>query len=90
MPILGGGNVENEVTKLKKQYNDVLIRHYKGKKYLDDDSILIENREKWVPEFTNILHELSRILKAIEDSGIKYTDSEILGGFDVEKRKKAG
>jgi hypothetical protein len=70
---------------LKGKYNEVLQRHNKGAKYLDDMSVSLEEKEKWSGEFKDILRSMDELVKAIEEQGYKVTDDEILNGFGVEK-----
>jgi hypothetical protein len=64
---------------LKQQYNALLERHYKAAAYLDNQSIQIDEREKWVPSYRELVKELGRVLDKI---GL-YSDIEAMEGFEV-------
>jgi len=70
---------------LQQKYNEVLQRHDKGAKYLDDMAVSLLDKEKWANEFLEILRAMNELVKAIERHGHKITDDEILYGFGVEK-----
>lgn len=63
---------------LKQQYNRLLKRFLAGSKYLDDNSISIETREKWLPEYEKIRAEMEQLLLQV-----KHTEENILGGFEI-------
>ena len=68
---------------LMKQYNEILAREVKAQKYLDDNTKTIEEREKWIPEYRNILLELSGIFIDITKLGRKITPEEAANGFQI-------
>lgn len=43
------------------EYNELLDRQRKGAQYLDNNSIPLEEREKWKPEYAKILKRLSEL-----------------------------
>ncbi len=46
---------------LLTEYNQLLDRQRKGAQYLDNNSIPLEDREKWKPEYAKILNRLSKL-----------------------------
>jgi hypothetical protein len=65
--------------KAKKLYNYLLERHKKGEAYLDNQSIPMAEREKWVDEFMEIGKALGELLGIIGT----YTQEEVLEGFKI-------
>lgn len=65
------------IEEAKYWYNQHLERAIKAQKYLDNKSIPIEQREKWVPEYQSICEALSELLDVIGE----YTQEEALEGF---------
>lgn len=63
----------------KKNYNKELDRFYKAEEYFDRKEIPQEEREKFIPNFKQILNDLNYYLCKIQ----KYTDDEILKGFEI-------
>ena len=43
------------------EYNQLLDRQRRGAQYLDNNSIPLEDREKWKPEYAKILNRLSEL-----------------------------
>lgn len=43
------------------EYNALLDRQRRGAQYLDNNSIPLEDREKWKPEYAKILKRLSEL-----------------------------
>ncbi len=43
------------------EYQELLDRQRKGATYLDNNSIPLEDREKWKPEYAKILNRLSEL-----------------------------
>ena len=72
-------NYEKAVHQAKEYYNTLLDRHYKALVFFADNDITIDDKEKWVPEYREILASLGEMLDIIG----KYTDDNILDGFEV-------
>ena len=66
---------------LTQEYNDLLKRFYKATDYLDDNSIPLRERERWIPEYLKIARRLNEIVTEIRKSGRKLTSKEILEGL---------
>jgi len=75
---------EEQIKQWKERYNEYLLRHCKAIIYLDDNKINFADREKWIPKYQEILKELDYILSLFDSEGIKYTNDEALGGFNVD------
>ena len=75
---------------LKKEYNSYLSRHIRACAYLDDNSVPVSEREKWIGSYKEVLYHLNRILNEFEINNIQCTAEEILGGFEIEQLKKVG
>lgn len=73
-----------EINGFKQRYNEFLMRHFKACLVLDDNSVPIPQREKWIPNYQEVLTELNYILCLFDADGIKYTNDEVLGGFNVD------
>jgi hypothetical protein len=71
---------------LKRHYNTTLGRYYKAAPIMDDNSIPLEKRIKWVPNFRAIIQELNAIIKDFEQFDVSYTDDQILNGFELEEK----
>jgi hypothetical protein len=78
------------INNLKREYNKYLQRHVKAAAYLDDNNIAIAEREKWLPEYKNILSNLNRLLNTFDIYNVEYTAIEALGGFVVEEAMQKG
>jgi len=66
---------------LKAKYNEVLERHNKGAAYLDSD-VSLEQKEKWAPEFSDIVRSMNELAGVMAKEGHTMTDDEILKGFE--------
>lgn len=75
---------ESTIRALKDEYNQYLLRAVKAEIYLDNEAIPRAEREKHIPAFLAIIKRLNGILQELKQTGIKYTDQEILGGFANE------
>ena len=65
---------------LRKQYNELLAREKKAENFLNKATD--EQYEKWLPEFQNIIIQLSTLIGKIEkEEGRKLTQNEALEGF---------
>ena len=54
--------------------------------YFDNDSISLEEREKWIPQYTRLIEELSKMIKEYEDTtGGRLSGETILNGFQLGK-----
>ena len=60
---------------LKKEYNHLLQRYYKGCNYIEEH---IEEKDKYLPKVLELLDTLNQILKRIP-----ATEEEILNGFKI-------
>jgi hypothetical protein len=79
---IGGGQVFNiwspkENNNFKAEYNKLLERHKKAIIYLDDNSIPIREREKYIPHLQEIIERLNKLLSEIGT----YTQEEVINGF---------
>ena len=72
---------EKAVQQAKEYYNILLERHYKALIFFADNGITIEDKEKWVPEYREILASLGEMLDIIGKGN--YTDDNILNGLEV-------
>lgn len=66
---------------LTQEYNDLLKRFYKATDYLDDNSIPLRERERWIPEYLKIARRLNEIVTEIRKSGRKLTNKQIMEGI---------
>ena len=46
---------------LLTEYNKLIDRQRRGAQYLDNNSIPLEDGEKWKPEYAKILNRLSKL-----------------------------
>lgn len=51
------------------EYNQLLDRQRKGAQYLDNNSIPLEEREKWKGEYAKILKRLSELYTILKKTG---------------------
>lgn len=80
----------------KTRYNNLLQRYHKAEQYMDINYMTgslytadeleqaIQEREKYIPMFIEITKELSRILDTLKSAGIVVSDTEVMGGFEIE------
>ena len=66
---------------LTQEYNDLLKRFYKATDYLDDNSIPLRERERWIPEYLKIARRLNEIVTELQKQGRELTSKEILEGL---------
>lgn len=66
---------------LKNEYNDLLKRFYKATDYLNDKSIPLAERERWIPEYLKIANRLNEIVTELQKQGRKLSNKEILEGL---------
>lgn len=79
---------ETEIKQWKQRYNEYLLRHCKAEIYLNNNNISVSDREKWLPEYRDIVNQLNFILSILDEAEIKYNFDNILGGFDIEEAKE--
>lgn len=77
--------LEATTKSLKKEYNKLIKRYKTGADYLDNNGIPLEEREKWMDEFRNIIDGLNGFLKEFKKLGIETTEDEIMNGFELDK-----
>lgn len=77
--------LEVTIHSLKKEYNKLIKRYKTGADYLDNNGIPLEEREKWMDEFRNIIDGLNGFLKEFKKLGIETTEDEIMNGFELDK-----
>lgn len=73
------------LNELKTHYNKLIKRYKTGGDYLDNNGIPLEEREKWMDEFRNIIDGLNGFLKEFKKLGIETTEDEIMNGFELDK-----
>lgn len=59
-------------------YNSLVKRLKDAEKYMDDDSIALEKREKWIPKLQELRRDMHDISKA---NGL--TNKEMMEGFEI-------
>lgn len=65
-----------EVNELKVSYNAALERIKNAEVYFDNESICVEDKEKYVPGFVKLIKEMSSIKNQLKALGIKYKYDE--------------
>jgi hypothetical protein len=78
------------VTELKRKFNELLIRRDRGEIFLDNPNIPLEQKEKWADTFKDILRQMNELAAAIEATGHKLTDEEVLEGFNFSSPEEGG
>lgn len=74
----------SNLLKLKKEYNNLLIRNDNGEKFLQSGAFLLgskEQQEHWIKGFQDITVRLSRLRYEVRAEGHEMTIKEILYGF---------
>lgn len=74
----------SNLLKLKKEYNNLLIRNGNGEKFLQSGAFLLGSREQqehWIKGFQSITVELSKLRYEIKNEGYEMTNKDILYGF---------
>lgn len=56
------------------EYNQLLDRQRKGAQYLDNNSIPLEEREKWKGEYAKILKRLSELYTILKKQGVPESE----------------
>jgi hypothetical protein len=74
---------DEEIKQWKQKFNELLLRHCKAIAYLDNLAIGQAKREAWIPQYQDILKELDYIVSLFDTDGVKYTNFEIWGGFEI-------
>ena len=65
-----------------ERYNNLLKREKKAEKFLNDDTIDIAKREKWIPEYEKIVSELGQMIKEYRKmTGYDMPSKEMMDGF---------
>lgn len=72
---------ERAVVDMKKKYNQSLAKYRKAYTYLDNNSIPLDEREKHLQKFRDLMYELNDIILQIRAAGYNMTSEEIRGGF---------
>lgn len=66
----------------KKRYNDLIKRQKAAEAYLDDSKRTTEEVKKWIPEYNNVVNELSLMIKDYRKlTQSQMTEEEIVYGF---------
>lgn len=65
------------VAEAQKEYNELLKRFHKANDYFEREDLTVEEMEKYLPSFQEVLNGLNYLLSKIE----VYTKQEILEGF---------
>ena len=65
------------VAEAKKEYNELLKRFHKANDYFDREDLTVEEMEKYLPSFQEVLNGLNYLLSKI----VVYTEQEVLEGF---------
>ena len=65
------------MTETKYKFNDLLRRWDKAVEFINDENVPIKDRERWVPEATEMAMKLSGILDEIE----VYNQEDVWFGF---------
>ncbi|MFX1296586.1 MAG: hypothetical protein ACFFD2_17235 [Promethearchaeota archaeon] len=60
-------------------YNSLVKRLKEAEKYMDNNDIAIEDREKWMPQLQELMRDMGRIAK-----DFKLTEEEMLDGIRIE------
>jgi len=63
----------------KIRYNELIVRYKNAEKFMDDDTIDIGLREKYIPNLQKLMGEMSKTLDIIGS----YSNHEILNGFSL-------
>lgn len=72
----------NALSDMQKQYNKLIARFNNASEFMDSDNPLAE-KEKWQPEFNNIVNRLDDLIILIQkELGREMTAEEILNGFN--------
>lgn len=71
----------NKAMNLKQQYNVVLARIKKGEVFLDDSSIPLPEREKYIPAFVTLTRRAGTVLRELRQLGEHYSQEEFTNGF---------
>jgi hypothetical protein len=61
----------------KQKYNDLLMRAWKAVYFMDNLTVNMADKEKWLPEFKKLLDEINSMITG------DFTDNEILYGFQI-------
>ncbi len=76
---------------LKSKYSNLLHRYEKAKDFMDcyilngkalNDAIA--EREKYLPQFLNLIKDMDKILEELASKGISVSSAEILNGFSIK------
>lgn len=78
--------MDNVLFEYIEQYNQLIKREKKGAAYLDNPNIPLDEREAMIPAFIKIIEGLDRILNALQQKGVTFTDDEVLNGFEQKAR----
>lgn len=59
-----GGSTNDKIEKL----NELLKRHEKAVQYLDNMNIAVEEKEKWIPEYRELIREIGTTIDELENT----------------------
>lgn len=71
----------DKIMDLKLKYNSILQRIRKGEVFLDDSSIPLPEREKYIPAFVTLTRKAGAILRELQQLGVDYSQEEFINGF---------
>ena len=79
----GSDDIIMNVYSLMNAYDKLLKRYMAGMKYLDNESISIEEKEKCLKPLQDMNRKLSLLIDEISERDIEVSDFEIENGFNV-------
>ena len=77
---------KNKLDNLRLEYNSLVDRHNKGRKFLDDPLTPIADIEKWLPEFQKILSYIDTLIIKFRQEGYTMTAVEVTEGFRITEK----
>ncbi|WP_302661446.1 hypothetical protein [Intestinibacter sp.] len=86
--------IDRELNEIKNKYNQVLERFKKAEAFLEDESIPLDERMKYIGEeedihkpkklFNQVVRSMSLLIKEYEThTGFGMTTHEVFNGFDI-------
>lgn len=78
-----------EIVNISIEINELLEREKKGYEFLNNDSISEEKKEKWRPEYIQIVEALSMLyLKLYNCTGVDNDDTFQMSGIELPNLNK--
>jgi len=77
-----------ELIESVREYNELMVKHLKGKIWLDNPNISKLSKEKFTPKWEEMLKEVDKKLRVFKEMGITFDDCEMIEVIELPDQLK--